>query len=129
MSRPLIWLTDLLHPLVWVLLAMLGFWWLGASLAGDTQTLLESDLQELQQDGMPCTSCPAGTGLLTAIVEAGLTKSAGEARKLIQANGIKLNGESISDVGRDLTFEDALFERFYLLRKGKKNYHLIARGR
>ena len=55
--------------------------------------------------------------------------SAGEARKLIQANGIKLNGESISDVGRDLTFEDALFERFYLLRKGKKNYHLIARPR
>ena len=100
-----------------------------ALFAGDTQKLLESDLQELQQDGMPCTSCPAGTGLLTAIVEAGLTKSAGEARKLIQANGIKLNGESISDVGRDLTFEDALFERFYLLRKGKKNYHLIARGR
>ena len=63
------------------------------------------------------------------MVEAGLTKSTGEARKLIQANGIKLNGDSIDDVGRDLTFEDALFKRFYLLRKGKKNYHLIARPR
>lgn len=96
---------------------------------GDAGQLLESDLQELQQDGMPCTSCAAGTGLLTAMVEAGLTKSTGEARKLIQANGIKLNGDSIDDVGRDLTFEDALFKRFYLLRKGKKNYHLIARPR
>ncbi len=100
-----------------------------ALFAGDAGQLLESDLQELQQDGMPCTSCAAGTGLLTAMVEAGLTKSTGEARKLIQANGIKLNGDSIDDVGRDLTFEDALFNRFYLLRKGKKNYHLIARPR
>ena len=100
-----------------------------ALFAGDAGQLLESDLQELQQDGMPCTSCAAGTGLLTAMVEAGLTKSTGEARKLIQANGIKLNGDSIDDVGRDLTFEDALFKRFYLLRKGKKNYHLIAQGR
>ncbi len=100
-----------------------------ALFAGDAGQLLESDLEELQQDGMPCTSCAAGVGLLTAMVEAGLTKSAGEARKLIQANGIKLNGDSIDDVGRDLTFEDALFKRFYLLRKGKKNYHLIARSR
>ena len=100
-----------------------------ALFAGDAGHLLESDLRELQQDGMPCTSCAAGTGLLTAMVEAGLTKSTGEARKLIQANGIKLNGDSIDDVGRDLTFEDALFKRFYLLRKGKKNYHLIARPR
>ena len=100
-----------------------------ALFAGDAGQLLESDLQELQQDGMPCTSCAAGTGLLTAMVEAGLTKSTGEARKLIQVNGIKLNGDSIDDVGRDLTFEDALYKRFYLLRKGKKNYHLIARSR
>lgn len=100
-----------------------------ALFAGEIGQLLESDLRELQQDGMPCTSCVAGIGILTAMVEAGLTKSTGEARKLIQANGIKLNGDSIDDVGRDLTFEDALFERFYLLRKGKKNYHLIARSR
>ncbi|MEC8075929.1 MAG: tyrosine--tRNA ligase [Pseudomonadota bacterium] len=100
-----------------------------ALFAGDAGQLLESDLEELQQDGMPCTSCAAGVGLLTAMVEAGLTKSAGEARKLVQANGIKLNGDSIDDVGRDLTFDDALFKRFYLLRKGKKNYHLIARSR
>jgi len=45
MSRPLIWLTGLLHPLVWVLLAMLGFWWLGASLAGDTQTSVQNPIR------------------------------------------------------------------------------------
>jgi tyrosyl-tRNA synthetase len=98
-----------------------------ALFAGDAHELLESDLEELRQDGMPTTGCAVGAGLLTALVESGLTKSTGEARKLIQANGIKLNGESISDVGRDLTFADALYGNFYLLRKGKKNYHLIVR--
>ena len=98
-----------------------------ALFAGDAHELLESDLEELRQDGMPTTGCAVGAGLLTALVESGLTKSTGEARKLLQANGIKLNGESISDVGRDLTFADALYGNFYLLRKGKKNYHLIVR--
>ena len=98
-----------------------------ALFAGDAHELLESDLEELRQDGMPTTGCAVGAGLLTALVESGLTKSTGEARKLIQANGIKLNGESINDVGRDLTFADALYGNFYLLRKGKKNYHLIVR--
>ena len=45
MIRPLTWLTDFLHPLVWVLLAMLGFWWLGASLAGDTQTAAQKPIR------------------------------------------------------------------------------------
>ena len=45
MSRSLTWLTDFLHPLVWVLLAMLGFWWLGASLAGDAQTAAQKPIR------------------------------------------------------------------------------------
>ena len=36
-----------------------------ALFAGDIGQLLESDLRELQQDGMPCTSCAVGIGLLT----------------------------------------------------------------
>lgn len=96
-----------------------------ALFSGDTQALLESDLDELQQDGLSSSVCDAGAGLLTVLVEAGLTKSTGEARKLIQGNGIKLNGLPISDVSRTLGFDDALFQRFYLIRKGKKNYHLV----
>lgn len=45
MSRLLTWATDFLHPLAWVLLAMLGFWWLGASLAGDTQTSVQKPIR------------------------------------------------------------------------------------
>jgi tyrosyl-tRNA synthetase len=93
--------------------------------SGDTQSLLESDLNELGQDGLSSSVCEPGVGILTVLVEAGLAKSTGEARKLIQGNGIKLNGMPVSDVSRTLDFDDALFQRFYMIRKGKKNYHLI----
>ena len=93
--------------------------------SGDTQSLLESDLNELLQDGLSSSVCEPGVGILTVLVEAGLTKSTGEARKLIQGNVIKLNGIPVSDVSRTLDFDDALFQCFYLIRKGKKNYHLI----
>ena len=96
-----------------------------ALFSGDTQALLESDLEELRQDGLSNGVCEPGVGLLTVLVEAGLVKSTGEARKLIQGNGIKLNGVSVSDVSCTLDFDDALFQRFYLIRKGKKNYHLV----
>ena len=95
--------------------------------SGDTDNLLERDLRELQQDGLANSTCEAGTGLLTALVDAGLTKSTGDARKLIQGNGIKINGKPVNDATRNLTFEDGLFGRFYLIRKGKKNYHLLVR--
>ena len=45
MSKLVTWATDFLHPLAWVLLAMLGFWWLGASLAGDTQTSVKKPIR------------------------------------------------------------------------------------
>jgi len=99
-----------------------------ALFAGDTTQLCEGDLLQLQQDGLSSSQCAVGTGLLTALVDAALCKSTGEARKLIQANGIKVNGAQVDDMARDLPFDDALFQRYYLIRKGKKNYHLIVRG-
>ena len=45
MSRLITWAVSFLHPLAWVLLAMLGFWWLGASLAGDTQTSAQKPIR------------------------------------------------------------------------------------
>ena len=43
------------------------------------------------------------------------------------SGGVRINGEVEADAERALTFEDALFGRFYLVRRGKKNWHLLAR--
>lgn len=101
-----------------------------ALFGGELASLTEMDLAQLQQDGMDGTPLTAddalaGIGLLSVLVESGLAASNGAARKLIQSGGVRVNGEQQSDVERQLKTQDALFERYFLVRRGKKNWHLI----
>jgi tyrosyl-tRNA synthetase len=95
--------------------------------AGEVAGLQQEDLEQLQQDGLASNICAPGSGLLTVMVDASLAKSTGEARKLIQGNGVKVNGQPATDPRMELSFDDALFGRFYLIRKGKKQYGLVVR--
>jgi tyrosyl-tRNA synthetase len=94
----------------------------------DINELTEADLRQLQQDGMDATLL-AGVrpGLLDVMVDAGLAASRGAARKLVQGNGVRVNGATQTDFARELDWSDALFGRFYLLRRGKKSWHLLVR--
>jgi tyrosyl-tRNA synthetase len=95
---------------------------------GDVAGLAEVDLEQLQQDGMDCTVLEPGTvGLLAALADSGLAQSRGAARKMVQGKGVSVNGLVQDDAERELDWGDALFGRFYLLRRGKKNWHLLAR--
>lgn len=94
---------------------------------GAIGTLTEADLEQLRQDGMDCSTVDADEGLLAAIAQAGLAPSRGQARKLVTGSGIRINGEVQTDPERCLDFADALYGRFYLLRRGKKNWHLLVR--
>ena len=49
------------------------------------------------------------------------------ARKLVEGGGVRVNGEQVSDTRAELDWSDALFGRFYVLRRGKKNWHLLVR--
>ena len=99
-----------------------------ALFGGTPQDLQEDDLYQLQQDGLPSTVCNQGDGLLSVMVEAGLTRSTGEARKLVQGGGVRLNGEPLSDPRAEVDFSQALYGRYIVLRRGKKVYHLLAKG-
>lgn len=99
-----------------------------ALFGGTPQDLQEDDLDQLQQDGLPSTICNQGDGLLSVMVEAGLTRSTGEARKLVQGGGVRLNGEPLSDPRAEVDFSQALYGRYIVLRRGKKVYHLLAKG-
>jgi tyrosyl-tRNA synthetase len=63
--------------------------------------------------------------LLTAMTEAGITKSTGEARKLVKSGGVRLNDVVVQDERMDLDYSAALYGRYFVLRRGKKNYHLL----
>ncbi len=80
-------------------------------------------------DNMPATAVAkadldAGLQLLDVMVAAGLCKSKGEGRRLIQQGGVSLNDEKVADPMLVLT--DAAFEKGYaVVRKGKKVFHKI----
>lgn len=95
---------------------------------GDLEILQAGDLEQLRLDGMACTEAgPGQVGLLAALADGGLTPSRGAARKLVESGGLSINGQVQRDPGRVLDFSDALHGRYYLLRRGKKTWHLLAR--
>ena len=99
-----------------------------ALFSGALDELTESDLGQLAIDGLSTSSCTEGDGLLSVMTEAGLARSVGEARKLVQGGGVRLNGEVVSDVRKTLTFDDAFYGRYVVIRRGKKVYHLVTRA-
>ena len=91
--------------------------------SGDVARLGESDLAQLAQDGMPSCRVEEQTDLVTLLVESGLANSRRIARELLGAGAISLNGVIKQD--EQLSAEDRLFERYLLLRRGKKQYRLV----
>ena len=91
--------------------------------SGEVARLGESDLAQLAQDGMPSSPIKGETDLVTLLVESGLASSKRVARELLAAGAISLNGETRQD--EQLSAEDRLFERYLLLRRGKKQYRLV----
>ncbi|HHQ4736172.1 tyrosine--tRNA ligase [Aeromonas veronii] len=91
--------------------------------SGDVARLGESDLAQLAQDGMPCSTVSGETDLVSLLVSCGLANSRRIARELLAAGAISLNGVLKQD--DQLSATDRLFGRYLLLRRGKKQYHLV----
>jgi tyrosyl-tRNA synthetase len=96
--------------------------------AGDEGSLQRQDLQQLRQDGLPSISVKPGDGLLSTMVALGAAKSSGEARKLVQGKGVRLNGQQVVDPKLTIVFDDAYFGEYFLLRKGKKQHYLLVKS-
>ena len=91
--------------------------------SGDVARLGESDLAQLAQDGMPSSTVSGETDLVSLLVSCGLANSRRIARELLAAGAISLNGVLKQD--EQLSADDRLFGRYLLLRRGKKQYHLV----
>ncbi|MDR5014845.1 tyrosine--tRNA ligase [Aeromonas veronii] len=91
--------------------------------SGDVTRLGESDLAQLAQDGMPSSTISGETDLVSLLVSCGLANSKRIARELLAAGAISLNGVLKQD--DQLSATDRLFGRYLLLRRGKKQYHLV----
>jgi tyrosyl-tRNA synthetase len=92
----------------------------------------EEDLSQLAQDGMSSSISKDAAPLLTdVLVESGLAitprgeVTMGQAKKLIQNNGVSVNGLKANNVEMTLDRESALFGKYFVIQKGKKNHHLL----
>jgi len=66
-----------------------------------------------------------GASLLELVVCAGLSSSKGQARKDIEAGGIYINNIRETDPQKRITWNELLYGKHLLLRKGKRNYVVV----
>ena len=92
---------------------------------GQIRALREDDFAQLARDGMAASTVTAGTGLLDAMTGAGLAPSNGAARRLVQSRGVRVNGGVVADAGMRLEAANALHGRYHVVRRGRKNWHLV----
>jgi tyrosyl-tRNA synthetase len=76
----------------------------------------EVDRARLEGEGVP---------VVDLLAEAGVAASKGEARRLIQGGGISLNGDRVGTVDQRVRASDAIDGQVLLLRKGKKDNHVV----
>jgi len=68
---------------------------------------------------------PGGWPVTELLTKAGVTKSKSEAQRLIKGGGISLNDRRITDEKEQITVEQAIEGRLFVVRKGKRDYFLI----
>jgi tyrosyl-tRNA synthetase len=91
----------------------------GGSPAGASAQALEFLASEV-----PTSPFTAGVTLAAVLAATPLASSLSDARRTISQGAASVNGEVVRE-DRPLTEADLLYNRWLLLRKGKRNYHLL----
>ena len=96
-----------------------------ALFSGDIAQLTNEDLDQLELDGLPCTVFAGGNkGIVEVLVDTDLAKSNKMAREFIGNNAINVNGQLVDSVNFELDVSNALNGKYFLLKRGKKLFHL-----
>jgi len=105
-----------------------------AMFSGGIDTLSESDLEQLKLDGLPSSTLTRDQlddkPLTTLLTDCGMVKAGREVkdalgRKAVLINGQAKGAEDNMKVPECFAEPAALYGRFYIVKLGKKKYHLI----
>lgn len=105
-----------------------------ALFTGDPNQLPESDFEQLCLDGMPSSALSGDDlsekPLTTMLVDCGMAKAGREVKDALGRESVFINGRAIGAEYNMKAAElfdppNALFGRFFLVRLGKKKYHLL----
>ena len=95
----------------------------------DEKTLLELVKEAPSSTFDPSRLAGEGLGIVELLTEASkLWPSKGEAKRSIQGGSANLNNIRITDLQKKVTKSELLHGKYLLLKKGKKDYHLIRMG-
>ena len=98
-----------------------------ALFSGDLEALTEDQLDQACRT-MPTTPLAQGEfdrlGVLELLTRVGLAGSKREARDLVSAGAISINGRRVGGIDAVLDSDIVRFGRFVIIRKGKKSYHV-----
>ena len=94
---------------------------------GTIEGIAESTLAILKDEipGATVTLPDGGLPILDAVVAAGLATSKSAARRDVEGGGVSVNGVKTAEITKTLTASDALFGKYLLMRRGKKQYALL----
>lgn len=98
----------------------------GAQLSDLDEATLLDVLSEVPSSTASRSALTEGKPLLDLLIEVGLADSRGSGRQFIQEGGVYVNNERTVIVDRLLGERDLLLGRYLVLRRGKKNHHLVS---
>lgn len=87
-----------------------------------TEIFADVPSQELTRDRL---TSDGGLNIVDALVESGLCKSKGDARRTISQGGAYVNNRRVEEAEKQLGAEDLASETVMVLRSGKKKYALL----
>jgi tyrosyl-tRNA synthetase len=97
-----------------------------ALFSGDLSCLSESDLAQLAQDGLPTTEIDSeSASIVELLTSCELASSNKMAREFVNNGAVMVNGSKLTDTEATIKKSDALFERYTLIKRGKRLFNLF----
>lgn len=104
-----------------------------ALFSGQLDDLSANDYEQLALDGLPCSSLSEddlSKPLTTLLTEAGMVKAGREVKDALGRNAVIINGDAKSSednmkAAESFAVDRAKFDRFFLVKLGRKKHHLF----
>jgi len=97
----------------------------GEEIAGLSEEMLLAVTEDAPTTAIPRDEILGGLTLVDVLERTGLAKSKGEAKRTIDQGGAYLNNVRQTDAGRTLGPADLLHNRYVVVRKGRREVHVV----
>jgi len=95
-----------------------------ALFSGDIKSLSESELVDAMS-GVDTYNVKGEKNIVDLLVDTGILSSKREAREFITNGSISINGEKITDLELLVNKSISLYNKYIVIRRGKKKYYLV----